>query len=150
MTEEQELKVENSRQLTSVALVLLPAIGVVVGFVLQFRVVGSIFWSIAVGAALLLAGSLFCGGLGVSRLRRGTTTRFSLFNLQAVFCLFGFVLIISTYFAIGDPRSTDVESRIDSLDQAIGANGVRLGSIESRIDNLDQAIGANGKTTREY
>jgi hypothetical protein len=126
LTKEEELKVENSRQITNVALVLLPAVAVVVSFVLDNRIVGAAFWWLSVLAAAMIAGSILAGGLGISRVRQGHSKGFSLFNLQAVLCLAGFVLLLSSYLAVGEPTQTDLEQRVDSLNRQVGAADERF------------------------
>ena len=97
LSRDDELKIENSRQITTIVTVLLPILVGVVGFVLVERVAGSLFWFAAVASGVILALSVLAGGVGVSRLRRGKKNRFSWFNAQAGFCVLGFILILASY-----------------------------------------------------
>lgn len=126
MTPQEELKVENSRHITNVALVLLPGVIAIVSFVVDNRVVGKAFWSLSILAAASLAASLLAGGAGVSRLRRGLTSGVSLFNVQAWLCVLGFALLVCISLAVGAPKETDLDQRIDSLARQLGAHDERI------------------------
>lgn len=136
----QELKIENSRQLSNVALVLLPAIGVFVGMILQFRIVGDLFWWLSGGAAIASAVSIYLGGLGVSNLRRNKSSRFSLFNLQAVFVVVSFLLLLSSYFAKGEEKTNDLQKRIDVITQDIGALTEKIRAFELNISSFEKQV----------
>ena len=140
LTPQQELKVENSRQLTNVALVLLPAIGVVAGLILQFRNVGNVFWWIAGGAAISCAVSIYLGGLAISRLRRAKPSRFSLFNGQAVFVVIGFALLLSTYFSTGEEKVNEVQKQLGAISKDIGQLSGRLETLEENVSSITAGL----------
>ena len=120
---EQELKIDNSHLLNNVALMLFPAIVVVVGLALQYRFLGPGFWWLSGGAAVVLAASMFSGGLGISRLRRTKTNKFSLFNLQAILVVVGFLLLVITCltcFVLGEEKTTDNQKHLDENSWKIG------------------------------
>lgn len=119
LEKEQELKIETSRQVTSVCLMLLPAVAVVVGYVLQFRDAGSGFWWIAGGSAVVLAASIFAGGKGISELLKRGSEEFSYFNLQTVLCIAGFLLLVGTYFAIGEPSEDNLAQQLTELEARV-------------------------------
>lgn len=140
LTAEQELKIENSRQLTNVALVLLPAIGVVAGLILQFRNVGDVFWWLAGASAISCAFSIYLGGLGISRLRRAKPSRISLFNGQAVFVVVGFVLLLSTYFSTGDEKQNDVQQQLVGISKDIGLLQGKLQTLEGDVSSIRNGL----------
>lgn len=140
LTTNQELKIENSRQLSNVALVLLPAIGVFVGIILQFRIVDDLFWWLSGGAAIASAVSIYLGGLGISQLRRDKPPCFSSFNLQAVFVVVSFLLLIFAYFVNGEEKTNDLQKRIDVITQDIGTLTERLRAFEMKTSSFEGKI----------
>lgn len=138
MNTTQELKIENSRQLSNVALVLLPAIGVLVGIVLQFRIVGDLFWWLSGGAAIASACSIYLGGLGISKLRREQNSRVSLFNLQAVLVVISFSLLVFSYLANGVEKTNDLQKRMDGITQDVGALTERLRGFELKTSSYER------------
>lgn len=140
LTTQQELKIENSRQLTNVALVLLPAIGVVAGLILQFRNVGDVFWWLAGASAISCALSIFFGGLGISRLRREKPSRVSPFNNQAVLVILGFILLLSTYFSTGSEKQNDVQEQLVSISKDVGQLHGKLQTLEGDVSSLRDGI----------
>lgn len=146
LTTDQELKIENSRQLTNVSLVLIPLVGVVVGFVLQFREVELPFWIISIGSILALAASVYMGGRGISRLRRGRADRFSSFNAQAVFCLIGFLLLLSLYFCLGSEKTKDTERKLSAMASNIEKLSVMIETIRERMNIKTKALERNNQS----
>jgi len=140
LSTDQELKIENSRQLSNVALVLLPAIGVFVGIILQFRIVGDLFWWLSGGAAIAGAVSIYLGGLGISQLRRDKTSRLSWFNLQAICVVVSFLLLIFSYFANGEEKANDLQKRIDVIMQDIGSLTERLRAFELKSSSFERQV----------
>ncbi|RUO34883.1 hypothetical protein [Aliidiomarina soli] len=140
LTTEQELKIENSRQLTNVALILLPAIGVVAGLILQFRNVGNVFWWLAGASAILCAISIYLGGLGISRLRREKPSRISPFNGQAVLVTIGFLLLLSTYFSTGDDKQNNIQEQLIVISRDIGLLQGKLQTFEGEVSSISSGL----------
>lgn len=121
VSRDDELKIENSRQLSNVGLVALPLFFTLGNFVIEKREVGPIFWSIAAAAVLSIIGSVFAGGRGIAALRKREGQR-GWFDRQAKLGLLGVLLLLGSYFATGSEKREDLPRSLESLVKEIQAN----------------------------
>jgi len=83
---------------------------------------------------------LIFGGVGLSRLRRNITDGISFFNLQAVTCVTGFILILLIFTQIGEPRQNKINEKISNLSGTIDSLRIELREIRSEVKHQDSLI----------
>ena len=127
MNNVESRRLANSQTISQVVTGLIVALAAFLAFALDKRELGAIFWvPVALGATLLVI-SMILGGRGIARISDPK----GLFNLQALACLFGFLLLGGSLFALGKPLESKTTSAIASISERVGELRERVGTLEA-------------------
>ena len=129
-------KLTNSQTINTAAFASLSAFPAVLAIALDKRAPGAIYWLMVAAGILALVTSVILGALALTRPAGGV----SFFNLQAVICMLGFLLLAASMWWLGPSQESVLEKSALATAERVRGLEVELGALRGEIRDLRQHV----------